>query len=308
MKSSYVLYKPLPNNCYLVRRTTDGELLLAQPLDPDDSTLDNDHERVRTLLRHGAGQPAAALLNHENIVSIHDELVTVPLTAVGALESFRPEGMEEAVTRRMLLYDYCDAGTLQGVFDEYEPRFQFHLQEQGHDTSALGITITGNITRRAREKQLTSAVSSAGGFLPESFIWHVGLGLLRALQWLHEGVRDTYGFDTVSSSSRPGGRCNRRRGRTEGEPDWMPVLHRDVRAENVFLQHPRGIETYGPVKLGRFGSCWVSGGVARSRETPVVAVKHGDGVTLGGLRERAGRWKRDGLGLEKVSLSFSGAI
>jgi serine/threonine protein kinase len=82
----------------------------------------------------------------------------------------------------------------------------------------------------------------------------------------------------------------------------MPVLHRDVRAENVFLQHPRGIETYGPVKLGNFGRCWVSGGVARSTETPVVAVAEGDGVTLGGLRERAGRWKRNGFGLEKVSL------
>lgn len=97
-----------------------------------------------------------------------------------------------------------------------------------------------------------------------------------------------------------GKRWKRVRGRTEPEVDWMPVLHRDLRPANVFLQLPRGVETYGAVKLGNFGRCWVSGSVSRSQETPVVTMESEDEVPLGTLRGRKGLWKRDGLGLDKV--------
>jgi hypothetical protein len=93
------------------------------------------------------------------------------------------------------------------------------------------------------------------------------------------------------------------RGKTVAEGDWWPVLHRDLRAGNVFLQHPRGVETYGAVKLGGFGRCFVSSGaVGGERGMPVVAMEREDGVGLGALRERMGRWKRDHLGLAQVSL------
>ncbi|KAK4126874.1 hypothetical protein N657DRAFT_687264 [Parathielavia appendiculata] len=283
-KSSYSLYKPLAHGRYLVRRITDGELLLAEPLDLDPniihSTSTSEHGRTRTLLRHGACQPAAALLNHENLLCIYDELVAIPLTQEEEEEEEDVGGMRRnLVTRRMLVYDYCDMGTLQDLFDEHEPQLRTtlqHHQEQVEeddgarcwgdtDTAAGGVHV-GNIgtRRRHREKEVEEAIAPAGGFFPEAFIWHVALGLLRALQWLHEGVGDTYGVST-----------------------------------------PRGIETFAPVKLGNFGKCWASGGVVKSMETPVVAMPEKDEVPLGLLRERAGRWKRDGFGLERSERPYT---
>lgn len=272
-KPSYSLYKPLPNGLFLVRRITDGEVFLAHPLDAAPSNDDRDEATTTTtteeLIRRGAARAAANLLNHENLVSIHDELVDLPLRGGG-------NGSEGATQRkrRMLLWDWCDAGTLQDVFDAYTPAFP---ATEGGDVGGGG---------------------DGGGFLPEGFIWHVGLGLLRALQWLHEGVRDVYAVAEAEGGN--GRRCRRVRGKAAAEgADWMPVLHRDVRAENVFLQRPRGIETYGAVKLGNFERCFVSGSVGARRETPVVAMQAED-VSLDALRERVARWKRDGLALDEV--------
>ncbi len=175
----------------------------------------------------------------------------------------------------MFLWDYCDAGTLQNVLDDFS-----------HDSDPL----------------------AAGGFLPEGFVWHVALGLLRALQWLHEGARETYEVLPPLAGKGSGGgfedgaeeRCRRVRGRKEAEKGWMPVLHRDVRAENVFLQHPRGVETYGAVKLGNFERCWVAGSGGKG-VAAVVGMEEED-VSFGVLRERKGRWERDGMEVDKVRL------
>ncbi|KAL2130136.1 hypothetical protein VTI74DRAFT_6842 [Chaetomium olivicolor] len=294
-KASYVLHKSLPGGLFLVRRTTDGELLLGQPLEGDLSTIaasssatapnftlsGNEHAKLLKLITLGAARPAANLLNHENLVSIHDELVSIPWRGQTA-PSGRGEGAEGGEGgqsgQRMFLWDYCDAGTLQDVFNDYEPS----------------------------ETDLLDPVA-AGGFLPESFVWHVGLGLLRALQWLHEGVRDVYGVAAAGAAGAGNsrGKCKRVRGKSEPEQEWMPVLHRDVTAGNVFLQQPRGVETYGAVKLGNFERCWVSSGVSRIGETPVVAMKWEDEGSLGVLRERKGQWKRDGLGLSKVNVEWA---
>jgi hypothetical protein len=283
-KASYILHKPLPHGLFLARRTTDGEILLARPLDTRASSTSTStntstpptpynhtsHLQLTSLLASGAATPLANLLNHENLVSIHDELVDVPL-------HLRAEGddddgsrlltdpLGDPKARRMFLWDFPDAGTLSGVLDDFAP--------PGVDFGEMG------------------------GFLPESFVWHVALGLLRALQWLHEGVRDTYLVVPAEGSVKG---FRRVRGRTEAEADWMPVLHRDVRAENVYLQHPKGFETYGAVKLGSFEKCCISGSVAKMKETPVVAMETEDGVPLATLRERKGRWKRDGLDVERV--------
>ncbi|KAK4153086.1 hypothetical protein C8A00DRAFT_15676, partial [Chaetomidium leptoderma] len=302
-KPIYSLLKPLDDDTttttnnnenktglYLVRRTTDGELLLARPLDntDNDPATTNQQEKIAELMRRGAGTALANLLNHENLISIHDEFVTVPLLPGSSSSSTsssssssentttsRTKGVRKG-ERRMFLWDWCDAGTLQGVFDEYE------------------------LAPAQRQADVV-----AEGFLPESIVWHVGLGLLRALQWLHEGVRETYGV----VAGVDGKRCKRVRGTTRGEAeaevDWMPVLHRDLTAGNVFLQHPRGIETYGAVKLGNFERCWVSGSVARTAETPVVAMEWEDDVSLGELRERKGRWERDGLGVVRSQRPYT---
>jgi hypothetical protein len=149
-KSAYSLYKPLDDGLFLVRRTTDGEILLARPLntpnEDDASNPNNDNDKTAHLIRHGAAVPAAKLLNHENVVSIHDELVNIPFHQHGASE-------------RMFLWDFPDKGTLQDVLDDYAPAPPAN-GGGGVDTAA-----------------------AAGGFMPEGFVWHVALGLLRGLQW-----------------------------------------------------------------------------------------------------------------------------
>ncbi|KAL2162228.1 hypothetical protein VTH06DRAFT_7141 [Thermothelomyces fergusii] len=85
----------------------------------------------------------------------------------------------------------------------------------------------------------------------------------------------------------------------------MPVLHRDLRADNVFLQRPRGIETYGAVKLGNFGKCFVSGSVSASRETPVVAMEEGHHAGLGALRGRKARWDRHGMVVPRAQRPYT---
>ncbi|EAQ84902.1 hypothetical protein CHGG_08916 [Chaetomium globosum CBS 148.51] len=280
-KASYVLFKPLDANLFLARRTTDGEILLARPLDPHANTTTSssspiaertrhhhhrEHARLTSLLASGAAAPAANLLNHENIVSIHDELVDVPLHLRGQGDAGSlSDPLGDGSARRMFLWDFPNAGTLRDVLEDFAPR--------GAGAKAVDFM-------------------EVGGFLPESFVWHVGLGLLRALQWLHEGVRDTYAVVPHEGSVRG---FKRLRGKTEAEADWMPVLHRGLKAENVFLQLPKGFETYGAVKLGSFEKCYISGSVAKMKETPVVAMETEDGVSLGTLRERKGRWMRDGL-------------
>jgi hypothetical protein len=288
---SYAIYKALDDGLYLVRRTTDGEVLLARPLDTaaipdndgdDDNNTNND--TVDKLIHHNAARPAAQLLNHENLISIHDELVHHPLRPSPFPPSNNPYDNNPSSTptsntpTRMLLWDHPDAGTLADLLADYDPASQ---SSHAHSDPA----------------------AAAGGFLPESLVWHVALSLLRALQWLHEGVRDTYSVVQRGNGNGGGEVWEKVRGKTVAEGDWWPVLHRDLRAGNVFLQHPRGVETYGAVKLGGFGRCFVSSGaVGGERGMPVVAMEREDGVGLGALRERMGRWKRDHLGLAQVSL------
>ncbi len=94
---------------------------------------------------------------------------------------------------------------------------------------------------------------TATGFLPESLCWHVARSLLRALAFLHDGYRcDSY------TAPRSGAR---RFHEWVADRDWMPILHRNIRPENIFFQQPRGRETYGLCKLGNFSECFVSGHV-----------------------------------------------
>lgn len=310
---SYTLTKPLDTNLFLVRRSTDNELFLARPLDipiptntnqvddDDDNTNNNtnqtdDDESTTTTaqklisLLHPPtplGHTLLHLLNHDHLLSIHPALVTIPpathLPAENGENDNEHQQHHQPARRRrmMLLFDHCDLGTLHELLAEYEPEL-----------------------RAARAEEV-------GGFLPEGFVWHVALGVLRGLMWLHEGVRETvvgvgvgHGDGSGSGSGSPssvgaggrgggpggagrrpgrgrgdnrGGGGGRRRvrvrGRREAAGGWRGVLHQDVRAENVFLKQPRGIETYGAVKLGGFGGCWVAG-----RET-------GKGKAAGGVDE-----------------------
>lgn len=273
----YILHKPLPKSHpvpsanpakvfatsanysatsprTLVRRTADGALLLADP-------ITNDPALQALLFRSYPGRASLAVLNHENILSIHGDFVNqlvggVPPKPVNTNITPEEEEAEEdsdptPALHRYLVYDYCDAGTVASLLNDPPVR------------------------------------ATQTGFLPESLVWHVALGVLRALRWLHEGVREIYG---VQADTRPHrvGRCRRVRGKTTAEEGWMPILHCAVRGENLFLVQPRGIETYGAVKLGNFGSCCVVRG-----EGVRVAVKSAGERRLGKIREERGVWREE---------------
>jgi serine/threonine protein kinase len=105
------------------------------------------------------------------------------------------------------------------------------------------------------------------GFLPEGLIWHVALSMLRALIFLHEGRRERVIMCKEDDKLVREWYCL--------DNDWMPILHRAIRPENIHFQAARGEETYGLCKLGNFGRCVVAGTARVEKEDnhlEVVAV------------------------------------
>lgn len=84
--------------------------------------------------------------------------------------------------------------------------------------------------------------------LPESLCWHVVRALVRAVTYLHDGKR-------LVASQTAGHEWRM------GDCAWTPILHRAIEPRNIFFQHPRGHDTYGPCKLGGFGHAAVTGHV-----------------------------------------------
>lgn len=83
-------------------------------------------------------------------------------------------------------------------------------------------------------------------FLPESLCWHVLTSVMRGLTWLHDGYRQEIDWE------KGGYKWARQ------DDDWMPILHRDIRAANILFQHPRGEEHYGTCKLANFSNAFLS--------------------------------------------------
>lgn len=247
----YSLVKGLGDGRFLVRRTRDGETLLAEAL-----PIDSDY--YEDLSRKSGNSSAMALLNHENLISAHGLVKNLAVYGPAGVAPDPYDGQKGGVPECMIAWDYCDAGTLEEVLESPPVK------------------------------------KTAAGFFPESFVWHIALGVLRALQWLHEGVRDTYDAKKVKEP-QGGVRCQRVRGTTEPEKDWMPILHRGVFPENIFLQQPRGIETYGQVKLGNFSRCLVLGQIPERTKggefPPVVGVQSLFEPSLEELKEVWSSWR-----------------
>ncbi|KAK0709484.1 hypothetical protein B0T26DRAFT_611431, partial [Lasiosphaeria miniovina] len=242
----YYVYKQLADGLALVRRISDGESFIAHTFETP-RNRDVPLTTAQQLVQRGAGVAAANVLNHENLVSINTEVINYPLQGLGGSYD-QP--------KRILMWDWCDGGTLEALFKNPPLR------------------------------------PTDGGFLPEGLIWEVALGMLRALQWLHEGIRDVYGVGPGLAFR--GGRCIRLRSTTTPEADWLPILHRDIRPENIFLQQPKGIESYGAVKLGNFSNAYVSGSTGGA--APVVAMEKDSTSTvrLAQVRARRARWATEG--------------
>ncbi len=123
------------------------------------------------------------------------------------------------------VWDFCDAGNLENLF----------VPATGHQ---------GLSTKNGKSR-----------FLPESFCWHVLTSVLNALTWLHEGTTTMVFNETLGQNVEMG----------PYNPDWQPILHRNMDPKNIFFMHPKRTEPYGLCKLGNFGEAFVSG------HNPVVA-------------------------------------
>ncbi|ODH20508.1 NEK protein kinase [Paracoccidioides brasiliensis] len=75
--------------------------------------------------------------------------------------------------------------------------------------------------------------------VPESFVWHMLFGIVEALGWMHGGFVSGYEMFHANVLCLQG---------------WLPVVHRDIKPDNCFLQFsPYGPLGYPTVKLGDFG-------------------------------------------------------
>jgi hypothetical protein len=114
---------------------------------------------------------------------------------------------------------------------------------------------------------------------------------------VHEGIREDYDREEPADG-KPLGYLET----MEAEKGWMPILHMAVRPENLFMSQPRGIETYGPCRLGDFTFCRVVPGRLDRDKTymapPVVATKD-EMVGLRELRDLREEWnevkEKDGV-------------
>ncbi|KAF4912133.1 hypothetical protein CGCVW01_v011242 [Colletotrichum viniferum] len=220
---TFQLVKKVQGNIWLARRLAqhlgyaDGEEFVARKVDDFDEYYDagkyaagfttKRQREVKGLMDLlydcNIGRNIAHIFNHENIISLAGYLRQKPFhSQVDATEDY-------------LVWDICDAGTLELLFAD-----------------------------RTFEKE-------PGCHMPESLCWHVLTSIMRALVWLHDGCR--HEIDWVTGQ-----------GHWEHEDlDWMPILHRGINGKTIFFQHPRGDETYGVCKLGKFGTAYVSGAPAR---------------------------------------------
>ncbi|KAI8952917.1 hypothetical protein F4801DRAFT_164093 [Xylaria longipes] len=158
------------------------------------------------------------VLNHPNLVSLVD-CFALQFSNSGEL------GREQWFT----VWDYCDAGNLGNLLVPSAPR----PQDQALD---------GDI-----QMANTRVWKPDPKFLPESFCWHVLTSVLRALMWLHDGVREVKVSENYTWE------------RVYENLDWQPMLHRNIHPQNIFVGYPRRREWYGPVKLGDYGRLYVSG-------------------------------------------------
>lgn len=226
-RHGYRVQKKIDDNVYVVGRGSDNEQFLGTKWDA--STVD---PAFTDLLERGTKGALGSLLNHPNLINYTDTVADHVLCGRGTATAVSAQ--------RMLLWDFCEAGTLQNLFR--------HHQVVPKTASADSQVVTH--------------------YLPEGLCWHVLLSVMRALSWLHEGHRDDSSLE--ASSGR------RRQHDWFSDPDWLPILHRNIQPEYIFFKHPKGTESYGLCKLGNYSSCAVSGHVNGSFVGQVVSATRGD--------------------------------
>ncbi|KAL8727807.1 MAG: hypothetical protein Q9166_005799 [cf. Caloplaca sp. 2 TL-2023] len=67
-----------------------------------------------------------------------------------------------------------------------------------------------------------------GVAIPEGFVWHVFHGVAKALAYLHAGYIAPSSSGADAGSNNPSSQVENK--------EWTPILHRDVKPENIFLR------------------------------------------------------------------------
>ena len=197
---------------HFVRRVSDGEQFLAKEFDARSLPALLHLRDGKTDAEIVAFRAAARVLNHENLISVVGPSYTAPARPLSRGGGVDDDDFDD--DDFSLVYDFCADGNLKRLFDR------------------------------------PPVEATARGYLPEGLVWHVALGMLRALTFLHEGWREEIVLRSDDTVARRWYRL---------DDDWMPVLHRSIRPENIWFQARRGRETYGLCKLGNFGRCIVAG-------------------------------------------------
>ncbi|KAI0129518.1 hypothetical protein BJ170DRAFT_277270 [Xylariales sp. AK1849] len=209
---------------------------------------------------HNLLEPISRILNHENLVNLADwiQVDRAPTVKLG----LRP-------VRQYILWDFCNAGTLENLFMPYRNTPQTDEQQDAL-SQELEQAEEDREERRKRDEieRLNRRKNHHFGefynadeefpppgepernhyFLPEGFCWHVLCSLLKALAWLHHGVREDYNpqkkkYETIRA-----------------DVDWQTILHRQIMPSNIFFCQPQTrYETYGLCKLGNYSEIHISG-------------------------------------------------
>lgn len=240
LNSTYTVTHPIPSyNGHIVHRTRDNKPFLAYEF--------NQPHRPELLRLRQPNLPDDKIVAFESAARIlnHENIISVvgPLWTAPSHPLATGPDARDPDWSYSLVYELAEDGCLEQVFENTDP-------------------LTGG-----------------DGFLPEGMVWHVGLSVLRALVWLHEGVREK----VVVGYGDRGAVWVKARGWGKGEDDWMPILHRGIKEGNVWFMGRRGREGYGVVKLGGFERAWVGGGTGSEVEE-VACLEEGDGG-VEGVRE-----------------------
>ncbi|KAF4334178.1 hypothetical protein FBEOM_12002 [Fusarium beomiforme] len=117
-------------------------------------------------------------------------------------------------------------------------------------------------------------------YLPESLCWHVLRSLIRAVTYLHDGKRLFYRPEYLGRHVV--------REWFSVNTDWFPILHRCIEPRNVWLQHPRGTETYGQCKLGDYSNAAVTCHALDAQSSPYSVGPDSRGMALA---TKEGLWR-----------------
>ncbi|KAI0433708.1 hypothetical protein F5Y09DRAFT_297941 [Xylaria sp. FL1042] len=238
----YELIAELSPGVWKISRKSDRMEYLAQDITDVLFTNVDDEDQTLTDYGHLLGPEGEDLmgqvkrvLNHPNLVSLVD------FFALQSASSGRLSGK-----KWFTVWDYCDAGNLANLLVAPKPPLQDNtfLLESSRRSSPRKKSEDGDT--EMEDASSASRIEEDSKFLPESFCWHLLTSVLRALAWLHDGVRDVVLEGNVWK-------------RLYEDLDWSPMLHRAITPENIFIGHPRRREWYGPVRLGNYGRVFVSG-------------------------------------------------